>query len=81
MWITNYTDAFRLDALVEANTQFHWGTSATEIEQAASRLRALNLNPVLASELDLKAGRIRTVAALLASEPIPVPRRRRATAT
>ena len=77
----NYTDAICLDALVEANSQFHWGTIATEIELAASRLRALSLNAVLASELELKAGRIRTVAALLASESIPVRRRRRATAT
>jgi hypothetical protein len=81
MGTRNYTDAVRLDALVDANTQFHWGTNATEIEEAASRLRALNMNAVLASELDLKAGRIRTIRALLAPEPIPVPRRRRATAT
>jgi len=80
MGTRNDTDALHLDALAEANMQFHWGTVATEIELVASRLRALSLNPVLASELDAKAGRIRTVAALLGFKPIPVPRRRRATA-
>ena len=54
-----------LDALAEANDQFHWGTKAEEIEQAAQRLRRLGANPALARELEAKAVRMRTVADLL----------------
>jgi hypothetical protein len=54
-----------LDALAEANDQFHWGTKVEEVEQAARRLRQLACNPALADELEAKAIRMRTVANLL----------------
>ena len=54
-----------LDALAEANDQFHWGTKVEEVEAAALRLRQLDSNPVLAGELVAKAFRMRTVADLL----------------
>lgn len=58
-------DVCNLDALAEANDQFHWGTKAEEVERAARRLSALGVNPALAQELEAKAARMRTVAALL----------------
>ena len=54
-----------LDALAEANDQFHWGTKLEEVEQAARRLRQLACNPALADDLEAKAIRMRTVANLL----------------
>lgn len=43
-----------LDALAEANVQFHWGAVVEEVEIAASRLRAMDLNPMLASGLETR---------------------------
>lgn len=58
-----------LDALAEANDQFHWGTKVEEVEQAARRLRQVGANPALAGELEAKAIRMRTVANLLQASP------------
>jgi hypothetical protein len=58
-----------LDALAEANDQFHWGTKVEEVEQVARRLRSLGANPALAGELESKAVRMRTVADLLRVSP------------
>ncbi len=45
----------RLDAIAEANAQFHWGTTASEIITAAINLLRLGINPDLASALQVKA--------------------------
>ncbi len=66
-----------LDALAEANAQFHWGTRPDELRTAARNLRGLDLNPGLSTLLDAKAGRMRAVDALLRdaafSAVMPVP--------
>ena len=54
-----------LDALTEANVQFHWGAVVEEVELAASRLRAMDLNPMLASGLEIRANRMRIIETLL----------------
>ena len=54
-----------LDALAEANDQFHWGTKVADVEAAARRLRALGLNPALTAELEAKVVRMRTIQQLL----------------
>lgn len=54
-----------LDALAEANVQFHWGTRIGEIEDAARNLRTLDINPVLMVELEAKVARMRTIEELL----------------
>ena len=54
-----------LDALAEANVQFHWGAVVEEVEIAASRLRAMDLNPMLASGLETRANRMRIIETLL----------------
>ena len=54
-----------LDALAEANVQFHWGGVVEEVEMAASRLRAMDLNPMLASGLEIRANRMRIIETLL----------------
>jgi len=54
-----------LDVLVEANAQFHWGAVVEEVEIAASRLRAMDLNPMLASGLEIRANRMRIIETLL----------------
>ena len=56
--------ADRLDALVEANIQFHWGANSREVVEAASRFEALGINPALARDLEGKAGRMATIDAL-----------------
>ncbi len=45
----------RLDAVAEANAQFYWGTTASELIAAAINLHRLGLNPDLANALQLKA--------------------------
>ena len=57
-----------LDALAEANVQFHWGAVVEEVEAAASRLRAMDLNPMLASGLETRANRMRIIETLLGIE-------------
>ena len=57
-----------LDALAEANVQFHWGAVVEEVEKAASRLRAMDLNPMLASGLETRANRMRIIDTLLGIE-------------
>ena len=57
-----------LDALAEANVQFHWGAVVEEVEKAASRLRAMDLNPMLASGLETRANRMRIIETLLGIE-------------
>ena len=57
-----------LDALTEANVQFHWGAVVEEVEIAASRLRAMDLNPMLASGLETRANRMRIIDTLLGIE-------------
>jgi len=59
------TNIEHLDALAEANVQFHWGAVVEEVEIAASRLRAMDLNPMLASGLETRANRMRIVETLL----------------
>ena len=54
-----------LEALAEANLQFHWGAVVEEVETAASRLRAMDLNPMLASGLEIRANRMRIIETLL----------------
>ena len=66
--IRNLNIAARLDAIAEANTQFHWGSVVEKVEEAASHLRALQLNPVLASGLEAKANRMRTIATFLCTK-------------
>ena len=60
-------DATRLETLIEANDQFHWGTDPDAGEAAAAALDRLRLNPALARALDAKAARVRTVARLLSN--------------
>ena len=57
-----------LNALAEANVQFHWGAVVEEVEKAASRLRAMDLNPMLASGLETRANRMRIIDTLLGIE-------------
>ena len=57
-----------LDAITEANVQFHWGAVVEEVEKAASRLRAMDLNPMLASGLETRANRMRIIETLLGIE-------------
>ena len=57
-----------LDALAEANVQFYWGAVVEEVEAAASRLRAMDLNPLLASGLETRANRMRIIETLLGIE-------------
>ena len=57
-----------LDALADANVQFHWGAVVEEVETAASRLRAMDLNPTLASGLETRANRMRIIETLLGIE-------------
>jgi hypothetical protein len=54
----------RLEALAEANDQFHWGTKVDEIKCAARSLHDLNLNPTLVEKLELKIEIMRSVEGL-----------------
>ncbi len=58
---TRDRDFCYLDALAEANDQFHWGTKDEEVEQSARRLRTLGVNPALAGELEAKAAHMKNV--------------------
>jgi len=59
------TSIEHLDALAEANVQFHWGAVVEEVEIAASRLRAMDLNPMLAAGLEARANWMRIIETLL----------------
>jgi hypothetical protein len=47
-----------IDALADANDQFHWGASIEAIQTALRNLRARNLNPILAELLEAKIARL-----------------------
>lgn len=66
---TRDRDFCYLDALAEANDQFHWGTKVEEVEQLARRLRSAGANPALAGELEAKVARMKTFADLLQVSP------------
>jgi hypothetical protein len=53
-----------LDALADANDQFHWGTKPEELECAARRVTAAGVNAVLAQALEAKAARMRVIDVL-----------------
>ena len=57
--------AAHLDALVEANIQFHWGSKIEDVERAAVTLRTYRFNPVLAAGLETKAIWMRMIKTML----------------
>ena len=59
-----------LDALADANDQFHWGIKPEDLEDAARRLTAAGINAALAQALEAKASRMRTIKGLrLTTQP------------
>ncbi len=53
----------KIDALAEANDQFHWGRNARDLEHAVQILRSHCLNPGLVDQLLFKARRSRAAQA------------------
>jgi hypothetical protein len=66
-----------LDALADANDQFHWGTKPEELECASRRLTAAGVNAELAQALEGKAARMRTIKGLRLTAQPKRPRRSR----
>ena len=58
--MTQWDFSAKMEALVDANEQFHWGQNPNALERAAEVLRSHNLNLMLADRLLFKSLEMRS---------------------